>query len=74
MGKTGSIEDIIEKVIAKRSEDYELLIFEESKEIGKEADCVNTPFGSLPILEGKQSDILSFINLLTHSLNRKESW
>ena len=37
MGKTGSIEDIIEKVIAKRSEDYELLIFEESKEIGKEA-------------------------------------
>ncbi len=37
MGKTGSIEDIIEKVIAKRSKDYELLIFEESKEIGKEA-------------------------------------
>ena len=37
MGKTGSIEDIIEKVIAKRSQDYELLIFEESKEIGREA-------------------------------------
>lgn len=37
MGKTGSIEGIIEKVIGKRSRDYELLIFEESKEIGREA-------------------------------------
>lgn len=37
MGKTGSIEDIIEKVIAKRSQDYELLIFKESREMGREA-------------------------------------
>ena len=37
MGKSGSIEGIIENVIAKRSEDYNLLIFKESKEIGRTA-------------------------------------
>jgi len=37
MGKSGSIEDIVERVIAKRSEDYNLLILKESKEIGRVA-------------------------------------
>jgi len=37
MGKAGSIEDIIEKVIDKRNKDYDRLIFEESKEIGRAA-------------------------------------
>ena len=44
MGKTASIEDIIEKVIAKRNQDYELLIFKESKEIGREARHNSTFF------------------------------
>ncbi|MEA1965304.1 MAG: HD domain-containing protein [Candidatus Aerophobetes bacterium] len=37
MGKIGSIKEIIEGVIAKRSRDYNSLIFEESKEIGRES-------------------------------------
>lgn len=37
LGKKGSIEEIVEKVMAKRSKDYEKLIFEESREIGREA-------------------------------------
>jgi len=37
LGKKGSLEEIIEGVMAKRSEDYDKLIFEESKEIGRKA-------------------------------------
>lgn len=37
MGKKGSIEQIIEEVIAKRSQDYNSLIFEESREMGERA-------------------------------------
>lgn len=37
MGKKGSIEEIIERVIAKRSKDYNLLLFEESKRMGERA-------------------------------------
>ncbi|MBE0477747.1 HD domain-containing protein [Candidatus Aerophobetes bacterium] len=37
IGKKGSLEDIIEKVIIRRSEDYNKLIFKESREIGREA-------------------------------------
>jgi len=36
IGKRGSLEDIFEGVIVKRSRDYNKLIFEESKEIGCE--------------------------------------
>lgn len=37
LNKKGSLEDIFEKVIVKRSQDYQKLIFEESKEIGRES-------------------------------------
>lgn len=37
IGKRGSLEDIIEKVIIKRGEDYDKLLFEESREIGYES-------------------------------------
>lgn len=37
MGKKGSIEQIVERVIAKRSKDYDSLIFEESRKMGKQA-------------------------------------
>jgi len=37
LGKRGSLEEIIEMVIAKRSQDYDKLIFEESREIGRKA-------------------------------------
>lgn len=37
LNKKGSLEDIFERVMVKRSQDYDKLIFEESKEIGEEA-------------------------------------
>jgi hypothetical protein len=37
MGKKGSIEEIIEDVIAKRSQDYNSLVFEESRKMGDRA-------------------------------------
>lgn len=37
LNKKGSLEDIFEKVIVKRSQDYDKLIFEESREIGHES-------------------------------------
>lgn len=55
MDKAGSIEDIVEKVIAKRSEDYNLLIFEESKEIGRQA----------------HEDSLFFLNELRKALKKR---
>ncbi|MBC7190599.1 HD domain-containing protein [Candidatus Aerophobetes bacterium] len=36
IGKKGSLEEIFENVIVKRSQDYNKLIFEESKQIGRE--------------------------------------
>lgn len=37
LGKRGSLEEIIEGVMAKRSQDYDKLLFEESKQIGQKA-------------------------------------